>query len=160
MEEINHDVETSGDESGVLRALRSQIRDLEKELKTRPVREDLELEIRNQQKRESSVAALLTEQGHPAGLARFALSEIGEADLTAEAVQGFLKGIGYDSNPASSEGQEPSAQSQQLAEVSSLAARVSSAASSGPAGLSERIAGAKDLAELNAIMVEAGALQS
>lgn len=158
-EEIDQNVDTSTDESGVLKALRLANRDLEKELKARPVREDLESEIRAQLKRESDAAALLTEQGHPSGLARFMLSEIGDAEITVETVSGFLQGLGFP-EPVSSGGQEQSP-NQQLAEVTSLASAVTAAASNSSAdSVAQRIANAKDPEELNAIMEEIGAVQS
>lgn len=160
-EEIDHNMDESSDESGVVKALRSQIKDLERELKTRPARDDLESQIRTQLKRESDAAALLIEQGHPAGLARFMLSEIGDAELSGETVAGYLKGLGYDTKPVSSDEQEPASESQQLAEVTSLSSRVSAAASNAPAdNVMDRIQNAKSPQELAAIMEEIGAVQS
>lgn len=160
-EEIDLIMDEPSDESGVVKALRSQIRDLERELKTRPARDDLESQIRTQLKREADAAAQLIEQGHPAGLARFMLSEIGDAEITAESVAGYLKGLGYDTKPTSSEGQEPASPNQQLAEVASLASRVSSAANNAPAdNVMERIQRAAGRDEVRAIMEEIGAAQS
>jgi len=161
MEEIDQGAEASADESGLLKALRIQLRDQEKELKARPAREDLEVEIRTQLKRESDIAALLTKQGQPSGLAEFALSKIGDQEVTEESVAGFLKGIGFDANPVSSDGQTAASPNQQLAEVTDLASRVSAATSNAPAGnVEDRIAKATSLAEIETIMSEIGALQS
>jgi hypothetical protein len=158
-EEIDQNVDESTDESGVIKALRIQLKEAQKDLKSRPAREDLESEIRAQLKRESDAAALLTEQGHPSGLARFMLSEIGDAEITAEAVSGFLQGLGFP-EPVSSEGQEQSP-NQQLAEVTSLASAVTAAASGASAdSVNQRIAKAQSPAELEAIMEEIGAVQS
>lgn len=160
MEEIDQGVETSTDESGVIKALRIQLKEQEKELKARPAREDLESEIRSKLKRESDIAALLTKQGQPSGLAEFALSKIGDQEVTEESVAGFLQGLGFDTQPVSSDGQTSAPQAQQLAEVSTLASQVSAAASNTPAGIDDRIAKAQSPAELAAIMSEIGALQS
>jgi hypothetical protein len=160
-EEIDHNEDSSTDESGLIKALRLQLKDQEKELKARPAREDLESEIRAQLKRESDAAALLIEQGHPSGLARFMLSEIGDAEITGETVSGFLKGLGFDAEPVSSDEGEQPAPSQDLAEVASLASRVSSAASGVSIDqVSERIANADSVAEITRIMEEIGAAQS
>lgn len=160
-EEIVHNEDESGNESPVMKGLRSQIRDLERELKARPAREEVEAELRAQLKREEAAAAQLIEQGHPAGLARFMLSEIGDAEVTPETVSGFLQGLGFDSKPVSSDGDKPASQDQQLAEVTSLASRVSAAASGAPAdSVMARLQAARSPAEVNAIMEEIGAAQS
>jgi len=160
-EEIDQGAEASADESGLLKALRIQLRDQEKELKARPAREDLEVEIRTQLKRESDIAALLTKQGQPSGLAEYALSKIGDQEVTEESVAGFLKGLGFDAQPVSADGQIAAPPNQQLAEVSTLASQVSAAASNAPAGnVEDRLAKASSLAEIETIMREIGALQS
>ena len=161
MEEIDQNAEASADESGVIKALRIQLKEQEKELKARPAREDLESEIRTQLKRESDIAALLTKQGQPGGLAEFAILKIGDQEVTEESVAGFLQGLGFDAGSVSSDGQNAASPNQQLAEVTDLASRVSAAASNAPAGnLEDRIAKAQSLAEIETIMAEAGALQS
>ena len=161
MEEIDQNAETSADESGVIKALRIQLKEQEKELKARPAREDLESEIRTQLKRESDIAALLTKQGQPSGLAEFAILKIGDQEVTEESVAGFLQGLGFDAQSVSSDGQTSAPQTSTLAEVTDLASRVSAAASNAPAGnLEDRIAKAQSLAEIETIMAEAGALQS
>ena len=161
MEEIDQNAETSADESGVIKALRIQLKEQEKELKARPAREDLESEIRTQLKRESDIAALLTKQGQPSGLAEFAILKIGDQEVTEESVAGFLQGVGLTANPVSSDSQTSASQTSTLAEVTDLASRVSAAASNAPAGnLEDRIAKAQSLAEIETIMAEAGALQS
>lgn len=159
-EEIIHNEDESGNESPVMKGLRSQIRDLERELKARPAREEVEAELRAQLKREEAAAAQLIEQGHPAGLARFMLSEIGDAEVTPETVSGFLQGLGFDAKPVSADG-APASQDQQLAEVTSLASRVSAAASGAPAdSVMDRINAARSPEEVAAIMREIGAAQS
>ena len=161
MEEIDQDAVASTDESGVIKALRIQLKEQEKELKARPAREDLESEIRTQLKRESDIAALLTKQGQPSGLAEFAILKIGDQEVTEESVAGFLQGIGLTTNPVSSDGQESESQTQQLAEVTDLASRVSAAASNAPAGnVEDRLMKAQSIAEIEVIMGEIGALQS
>lgn len=161
MEEIDPNIEGSTDESGVIKALRKQIKDVERERDSRFTREDLESEFRTQLRREADTAALLTAQGHPSGLAKYMLQEIGDAEITPETVSGFLQGLGFESKPASSEGEQPASQAQQLADVTTLASRVSAAAINTPAGdVTARIAAAQNQAEVNAIMEEIGALQS
>ena len=159
-EEIDRNDDSSTEDSGVIKALRIQLKELEKDLKSRPAREDLESEIRAQLKRESDAAALLTEQGQPGGLARDLLFEIGDAEITAEAVSGYLQGRGFQVAPVSSDGQEQTPD-QHLAEVTSLASAVTAAASGASAdSVSQRIAKAQSPAELEAIMEEIGAVQS
>ena len=160
MEEIDQGAEASTDESGVIKALRIQLKEQEKELKARPAREDLESEIRTQLKRESDIAALLTKQGQPSGLAEFALSKIGDQEVTEESVAGFLQGLGFGTGSVSADDQNAAPSNQQLAEVTDLASRVSAAASNAPAGnVEDRIAKAQSLAEIEVIMAEIGALQ-
>jgi len=161
MEEIDQSVDVSTDDSPVMKALRSQIRDLEKALKDRPAPEEVESKLRNQLKREADAAALLTKQGQPSGLAEFMLSKIGDQEVSEQSVAGFLQGLGFDAKPASDDGQETAPATQQLAEVADLAGRVSAAASNAPVGnLEDRIAKATTRAEIDAIMAEAGLMQS
>jgi hypothetical protein len=76
-------------------------------------------------------------------------------------VGSYLKGLGYDTKPVSSDGQEAAAEHQQLAEVTDLASRVSAATSNASTdAIAERIAKAQSPAELNTIMEEIGAVQS
>lgn len=160
-EEIDHNVDEQADESGVIKALRGRVKELEAEAKTRPVREDLEVEIRTQLKREQDAAALLIEQGHSGKLAGFMLSEIGDAEITGETVVEFLQGLGYDTQAVSSDGSEQASQAQQLAEVTSLASRVSAASSGGTADdVLQRIQNAESSEALASIMEEIGAVQS
>ena len=160
MEEIAQIMETSGDDSPVVKALRAHIKDLEKDLAARPAREQVESELRTQLKREVDAAALLTAQGQSTELAEFMLTKIGD-EVTEESVAGFLQGIGLTANSVPADGQEPASQTSTLAEVTDLASRVSAAASNVPAGnVEDRIAKAKNLAELNTIMAEIGAVQS
>jgi hypothetical protein len=154
-------VDESTTESPVLKALRRQIKDLEQELKARPAEQEVESRLRAQLKREADAAALLTGLGHSSGLAEFMLQKIGDAEITADAVSGFLQGIGLTADSASSEGEQPPSQNQQLADVTTLAGRVSAAASNTPTGdLAARIAAAQTQEQVNALMEEAGLVQS
>jgi hypothetical protein len=157
-EEIDQNVEVSTEDSGTLKALRAQIKNLEKELDARPAREELESQIRASLRREEDAAAQLIALGQPGGLARFALSEIGDAEVNEESVAAFLKGLGYDAKPVSEEIEQTPSPAQQLAEVTDLGRRVSTAANNAPAGVGERIRAANSVAELEAIMAEADLL--
>ena len=89
------------------------------------------------------------------------LSEIGDTELTAEAVSGFLQGLGFDTKPVSDGGQETETSHQHLAEVTELASRVSAAANNSSVdAVSKRIAEAQSVQEIEAIMHEVGAVQS
>lgn len=160
-EEIDPSMGETNEDSGVIKALRQQIKDLKADLDARPAREDLEVQVRNQLKREQDAAALLIERGQPQGLAEFMLTKIGDAEITAEAVSTFLQGLGIDTEPVSSDEPEAVSQHQQLAETVALASRVSAAASGASADeMTARIAQAQSMQELEAIMDEIGAVQS
>jgi hypothetical protein len=160
-DEIYQEANETNEDSPVIKALRAQIKDLKKDLDTRPVRDEVELEIRTQLKRESDVAAQLIAQGQPAGLAEFALTKIGDADVTAEAVSAFLQGIGVAANPVSADADPQPTQSQQLADVSTLAGKVAAASSGATAeSVAERLGQTQSMAEVEAIMAEIGAVQS
>jgi hypothetical protein len=166
-EEINQSVgeDLSGSddgESGVMKALRKQIRDLEGELKSRPSRDSLEAELRSQLEREKAAASQLVEKGHPAGLAELMLQKIdSDADITEEVVDGFLKGLGYESQAPQSESKsEPSEQERQLAEVTQLSRQVSVAATGEQTDdVMKRIGEAKSVSELAAIAAQGGFAQ-
>lgn len=159
MDEIDQNMDELGSDSGVVKALRAQIRDLERELKTRPAADTLEAEIRSKLAREDAAASLLIERGQPARLAKYMLQEI-EGDVDGSAVDSFLQGLGLDAKPASVEGSGSAEGASALAEVTSLASQVSTAAAGTPAdNLFDKIAGARNQEELNALMAEAGLVQ-
>ena len=160
-DEIYQDADETSEDSPVIKALRSQIKDLKKELGARPARDEVEAEVRTKLNRESAIAALLIERGQPAGLAEFALTKIGDAEVTAEAVSGFLQGLGVTVEPVSAEAEDQPSQSQQLADVTSLASRVSAAAQGASAdSVMERMGKTQSKAEIEALMAEIGAVQS
>jgi hypothetical protein len=147
-------------DSPVIKALRRQIKDLEKAVSTAPTRESVEAEIRESLARESAISSQLVALGHPAGLSEFLKGKLGDAEVTRDSVAAALTGIGYavDVDGASSEsGVEVSAQQSDLAKVANLSAQVRSAALGGTSDdLARKISQAQSQAELNALMEEAG----
>lgn len=155
-------VDQSIDDSPIIKALRSQIRDLEKAVKSAPTRESIEAELRNELVREKAITEQLIALGHPAGMWTTVNGRLGEADVTADAVAEALRGIGYQveiGGAPEGNGEQPAAVNSQLAQVANLSAQVSTASASTPASFLDRINSAKDSAELNAIMAESGELQ-
>jgi hypothetical protein len=150
------------DDSPIIKALRTQIRDLEKAVKAAPSRESIEAEIRTELERTKAISEQLIALGHPVGMAAVLQGRLGDADVTADAVAEALRGIGYQveiGGAPEGNGEQPAAVNSQLAQVANLSAQVSTASASTPASFLDRINSAKDSAELNAIMAEAGELQ-
>jgi hypothetical protein len=148
------------DESGVIKALRSQIKDLEKDLKSRPDRDTLEAEFLTQQERNSAISSQLVDLGHPAGMSAIIAEKMGEGDVTRESVTATLQGLGYNLEATPETAPDPSETSesdQALAEVTSLSSQVASAAGNPPADdTMAKIAATETREELAALMAEKG----
>ncbi len=149
------DGEDQGQESGVIKAMRIQIKDLEKALKTAPDAEALRAEFKAEQAKNTAVIKQLVAYGQPEGLSETIASKV-EGEVTEESVLGALKSIGLDAveTEGSVEEADPNAA---LAEVSGLSGEVSAAANANPAvtGL-QSIAEAETVDDLQAIADEGG----
>lgn len=159
----NHtDTTDSSDESAVIKALRSQIKDLEKDIKARPDRETVEADIRSQLERESAIAEQLVTLGHPKGMSAIVAGKLGEGEITPEGVATALTTLGYevkleDTSEKSDDSSTPDEASQALADVASLSSQVSSAAQNAPTDDTARlIAEAPDREALAQVMADKG----
>jgi hypothetical protein len=154
------------EESPVIRGLRTQIRDLEASLKSRPEREQVAAEVRSQLEREQAIAEQLIALGHPKGMLDTVASKVGEGEVNRDSVAQALTSIGYNLVPENDAANDSKVEAKAtdnsaLAEVSTLSAQISAAAQGEPADSTmAKIAGAKSNAELAAIMAEAGATKA
>lgn len=153
----------STDDSSVIQSLRSKIRELEKQVKSSPSREDVEAELRAELERESAIADQLVGLGHPKGMAAVLKSKLGESDVTRESVAEALAGIGYqvEVEDAASEdgGKGETGPQSDLAKVSELSAKVRSAAQGEGPDAVQRLNQASSQEELAAIAAELGITQ-
>ena len=155
-------VDESAD-SPVMKALRQQIKDLKDLVKAAPTRESIEAEIRAGLARESAISEQLIALGHPAGMSVVLNGKLGEAEVTRESVASALQSIGYKvevDDAAQDEGNEPTVNQSDLANVSSLSAQVRSAAGPDHSDLATKIANAQSQQEVAALMGEAGLIVS
>jgi hypothetical protein len=152
-----------GDDSGVIKALRKQVNDLQKELKSRPDRDVLLSEFQVEQARNSEIVDQLISLRHPKGMLDAVKGRIdGEADITQEVVAKALTDIGYQvevGGDGSSQVDDSTQVQAELAGVADLSAQVQSAAGSGnPASILDRINQAESQAEIAKIAAEGGFL--
>jgi len=149
------DGEDQGQESGVIKAMRIQIKDLEKALKAAPDAEALRAEFKAEQAKSTAVIKQLVAYGQPEGLSETIAGKV-EGDVTEESVLAALRSIGLDAveTEGSVKEADPNAA---LAEVSGLSGEVSAAANANPAvtGL-QSIAEAETIDDLQAIADEGG----
>lgn len=154
------DTQDEGVDSPVIKALRSQIKDLERELKARPDRDTLAAELRTQLDRDNEIIAQLKAHGHPAGILDVVKSKLGDGEVTSEGVASALTGIGYQLDGAGTvqdSGVQDNPDLSDLAKVTSLSREVSSAASGAtPDSIMDKISSAQSPEELAAVMGEAG----
>jgi hypothetical protein len=148
-----------------MKALRKQIKDLEKLVNSAPTRESIEAEVRVELARQTAISEQLIALRHPAGLAEFLQGKLGDAEVTRESVAEALRGIGYqvevDGASSEPEGESPTEDHTDLANVTGLSAKVRSAAQGGDEDdLMRKIALTTNQGELNALMAEAGLVQT
>lgn len=149
----------------LIKSLRDQIKEKDKQLKARPERESLEAEIRAELERKSAISEQLVALGHPKGLSDFLAGKLEEdAEVSRQTVAEALQSIGYqvevDDAAEQSEGHEPSSQESDLARVGDLSSKVQAAASGGvdpSEALSKKLDAATSQADIERIMAEAGA---
>jgi hypothetical protein len=150
------------EESGVLKSLRVQIKDLKAELKSRPERETLLAEFQAEQGLNAAIETHLVALGHPVGMRDAVKGKLGDADVTLEGVATALTGIGYEvdvENAGSGQEGGSTTTASELAGVSDLSAQVQSAAGSGsPAPVIDQINQATSQADLVKIAAEGGFL--
>lgn len=148
----------SGEESDL-------VKDLRRQLKQRPSREELESEIREQVKREIALESKLEGFKVPKtkGFRSDVEEQLGDAEITEESVAEALKSLGVEVAGAGSEqddSDDDAADTQALSEVSNLSGQLTSAASeSDLAAIDKRLEKAQSAAEVDEIMREAGLLR-
>jgi hypothetical protein len=169
---LTQDNNTEGDvaldestDSPVMKALRKQIKDLEKQANSAPTRESIEAEVRDELARQSAISEQLIALGHPVGMSSLLKGQLGEAEVTRESVAEALRGIGYqvevDGASSEPEGEDSTQDHTDLANVTGLSAKVRSAAQGGDEDdLMRKIALTTNQGELNALMAEAGLVQT
>lgn len=161
---VNDTSDGSTDDSGVMKALRKQIKDLENQLKSAPSRESVEAEIRTELERESAISEQLIALGHPVGMANILKGTLGDADVTLDSVAQALQSIGYSvevPDETSKSDADESEEASNLARVTNLSAQVQSAAQGGDLDdVLQKIGQAETPAQLAAIMAEAGLTDS
>lgn len=154
---------TGSDDNAVMKALRKQISDLEKELKSRPDRDTLLAEFRDEQVRDFAIQDQLIGLGHPKGMLDAVKGRLdGDAEVTTEVVAKALTDIGYKVEVAgdgSSQADGTAGAGAELAGIADLSAQVQSAAGSGnPAPILDRINQATSPEEIAEIAAEGGFL--
>lgn len=150
----------SGEDTSLVKDLRKQIRDLQRDLKAVPNRSDLEANIRASVAREKAIESELVALKLPSGLLDTVEGKMGGAEVNRESVVAALTAIGFDLTE-STEGGEESAPAQQdaenLAGVANLASQVANAANQQTTdNLTDKINAAQTPEELANLMREAG----
>lgn len=147
----------SSEESPVIKDLRKQLRDAQKELKSVPSRSELEADIRQAVERESAIEQQLVAAGQPSGLRPLVEEKLGDADVTPEGVVEALKAIGFEVTASDDGGTQETQQADNLSEVANLGNQVAQAANQQtPDNLTDKINAAETPQELAQIMAEAG----
>lgn len=150
------DDSSSGEDSDLVKDLRKQIKELNRELKAVPSRSEIEAELIASHNRKSAIESELVALNVPKGLVDTVEEKLGDAEANAEAVAEVLTGLGFElggSNETEAEGTSVD----DLAEVTNLSNQVSNAANKQPKDdLGEQINSADTPAELANIMREAG----
>lgn len=146
----------SQEESGVLKALRRQVKDLQRELEARPDRDALLTEIRAEQARVDAISKQVEAMGHPGALSAVLTDRV-EGDVTEETVKSALKELGLEASPASAETpSDVDRNAKALAEVSSLSGQLGSAGGGDPPDALSAINKANTMQDLQRIAEQEG----
>lgn len=148
----------SSEDSPVIKQLRQQLKDAQKELKSVPSRSEVEADIRQAVERESAIEQQLVAAGQPSGLRPLVEEKLGDAEVTSEGVVEALKAIGFEVTASNDGGAEETQQSaDNLSEVANLGNQVAQAANQQTTdNLTDKINAAETPEELARIMAEAG----
>lgn len=152
----------SEDGSAVIKALRAQIRDLEKDLKAAPDAESIIAEYEAGRQRTGAVEAALVSQGVPKGIAPLVQDKLGESEVTDESVAKILADLGFQAEEdqgASGQGERGTSREEALPGVTELGTQVRAAAQGGSAAsIMQQINAATSRGEVAKIAEEAGFL--
>jgi hypothetical protein len=150
----------SGEDSPVIKQLRQQLKEAQRELKSVPNRSDVEAEIRAAVAREKAIESELVALSLPAGLSETVEGKLGDAEVTREKVVEALTSIGFQVTAEDDGGTQDEADSRQandLAQVANLGNQVAQAATQQTQdNLTDKINEAETPEQLAAIMREAG----
>ncbi len=145
------------EDSPVIKQLRQQLKDAQKELKSVPSRTELEADIRAAVQRESAIEQQLVAAGQPSGLRPLVEEKLGDAEVTPEGVTEALKAIGFETTASDDSGTEGEQSAEDLSGVANLSNQVANAANQQTdSNLTEKINAAETPQELAQIMAEAG----
>lgn len=149
--------EGTGEESGVIKALRKQINDLQAELKNRPDSPDIDALVSERVQKRDAARDVLVRQGYSPKMTDLVLKNL-EGDVTEEAVSSFLDSIGLEAKSDESE-QKP--EPKPISSVADLASQVASASAKDKVGdqVLQSLNEAKSQAEIDALMRQAGLAQ-
>ena len=154
------DAQDETQDSPVMKALRSQVRDLKKQLKATPDRETLADELRSELARDNSIISKLEGYGYPEGILDTVKAKLGEGEVTDETVTNALTSIGFkiaDSDAVSDDAGSESTAGSELVDVTSLSGQVATAASNvAPDTVMDEINSADTPEEVAAAMEKAG----
>lgn len=153
-------VNSSSEDSAVIKALRAEVKELQREVKGAPKRSELEAELRTQLAREFAIEGQLEALGLPKAVRELVDKQL-SGEVTRESVLAAVTGIGFQVTPnAGSSQTEANSQAGDLAQVAGLSAQVAAAASNTPEPVARKIAQATTPEELAAVMAEQGLLSS
>lgn len=144
---------TPSDDSSVIKQLRQQLKDAQKELKAVPSRSDVESEVRAAVAREVAIERQLVALKQPEGLRPLIEEKLGDAEVDAEGVTEALKAIGFEITDSPEGGDEEA--SENLSDVANLSNQVANAANQGDTDdFSERLAQTETPEDVAALMAE------
>lgn len=149
-------------ESSVLNSVRKELREALKELKARPDRDELAVELKAELADNTAIEDLLIGFGHPKGILDTVKGKLGDAETTKETVAKALQDIGYKveiTDVSSEEDSQESTENADLATVTSLSEKVQSATQGDTtANVEAQIGEAETQDQVDAIMKKAGLL--
>lgn len=149
-------------ESSVINDLRAQLRAKDKELKAKPDRDELAVELKAELADDNAIEALLIGFGHPVGILDTVKGKLGDAETTKETVGKALQDIGYKveiTDVSSEQDSQGSTENTELATVTGLSAQVQSAVQGdATVNVKTQLGEAETQDQVNAIMEKAGLL--
>lgn len=148
--------EGGSDDNAVIKALRAQIRDLEKEVKAAPDEQSLRQAWEAEQATNAALDAELTSFGIPTGIRDSVKVQLGEEEITRENVGKALTGLGFELAEAASGSEKEDAPQGQFAQVTKVAGAVQAATGGPGPSDADRIANAKSREEIKQIAQEGG----
>lgn len=152
--------DNSGENSALVKDLRKQLKDAQRELKSVPSRTEIEADIRAAVAREKAIESQLIALNLPVGLSETVEGKLGDADVTPEKVAEALTAIGFEvTAPTEGEDDDDSGQetAENLASVANLGNQVANAAKQQDTdNLTDKINEAESPAEVARLMAEAG----